>query len=296
MTWINGQFQASLPVSDRGLAYGDGIFETIACINQTLHLWSRHWQRLQQGTKQLSLALPEQQTLLNWIEQALAEKNNPPLAVVKIIITRGSGGRGYRSPDQPQPRTIITVHPWPEHNADDYQQGISVMVCQTCQAPQPALAGIKHLNRLEQVLAAQELSANNCREGLMLECLPVDNNKSAKKTVIEGISSNLFFVTRGRLLTPKITYSGVNGTIRSELLEQAQALDIPLATGRYELQDVLNADEVFFTNSIFGILPVSKIIYQYGQKSRHYQQRDVSMRLAKRLNPELQRPCQFNSL
>ena len=296
MTWINGQFKASLPVSDRGLAYGDGIFETIACINQKLHLWSRHWQRLQQGAKQLDLELPEQQSLLNWIERALTEKNNLPEAVVKIIITRGSGGRGYKSPEQPQPRTIITVHPWPEHNDNDYQQGISAMVCQTCLAPQPSLAGIKHLNRLEQVLAAQELSASNSREGLMLECAPADNDKPAKKIVTEGVSSNLFFVSRGQLFTPEITYSGVNGTIRSELLERAQALGIPLTPGRYELQDVLNADEVFFTNSIFGILPVSRIIYQQGQKSRHYQQRDVSMQLAKSLNPELQRPCQFNTL
>ncbi len=296
MTWINGQFQSSLPVSDRGLAYGDGIFETIACINQKLHLWSRHWQRLQQGAKQLVLELPEQQTLLHWIEQALAEKNNPPLAVVKIIITRGSGGRGYKSPEQPQPRTIITIHPWPERNDNDYQQGISAMVCRTCLAPQPSLSGIKHLNRLEQVLAAQELSANNCREGLMLECAPATNDKSAKKIVTEGVSSNLFFVSRGQLFTPEIIYSGVNGTIRSELLERVQALDIPLSMGRYTLQEVLNADEVFFTNSIFGILPVSKIIYQQGQNSRHYQQRDVSMQLAKSLNPELQRLCQFNTL
>ncbi len=296
MTWINGQFQSSLPVSDRGLAYGDGIFETIVCINQKLHLWFRHWQRLQQGAKQLVLELPEQQTLLNWIEQALADKNNPSLAVVKIIITRGSGGRGYKCPEQPQPRTIITIHPWPEHNDNDYQQGISAIVCQTCLSLQPALAGIKHLNRLEQVLAAQELLANNCREGLMLECAPAANDTSAKKIVTEGVSSNLFFVSRGQLFTPEITYSGVNGTIRSELLERAQALGIPLATGRYELQEILNADEVFFTNSIFGILPVSKISYQQGQNSRHYQQRDVSMQLAKSLNPELQRPCQFNTL
>ncbi len=296
MTWINGQFQAPLPVSDRGLAYGDGIFETLACINQKLHLWSRHWQRLQQGAKQLALEVPEQQTLLNWIEQALAEKNNPSLAVVKIIITRGSGGRGYISPEQPQSRTIITIHPWPEHNDNDYQQGISALVCRTCLALQPSLAGIKHLNRLEQVLAAQELSANNCREGLMLECKFAENDKPAKKIVTEGISSNLFFVSRGQLFTPEIIYSGVSGTIRSELLERAKALGIPLATGRYEMQEVLNADEVFFTNSIFGILPVSKIIYQQGQKSRLYQQRDISMQLAKSLNPELQRPCQFITL
>ena len=296
MTWINGQLQTLLPVSDRGLVYGDGIFETIACINQKLHLWFRHWQRLQQGAKQLLLELPEQQTLLNWIEQALAERSNPPLAVVKIIITRGSGGRGYKSPEQPQPRTIITIHPWPEHNDNDYQQGISVMLCRTCLAPQPALAGIKHLNRLEQVLAAQELSANNCREGLMLECAPAGNDKTAKKIVIEGVSSNLFFVTRGQLFTPEIIYSGVNGTIRSELLERVQVLGIPLATGRYELQEVLNADEVFFSNSIFGILPVGRIIYQHGRNSRHYQQRDVTLQLARSLNPELQRPCQFNTL
>ncbi len=293
MAWINGQKKIEIAITDRALAYGDGLFESIACINRQLHLWPRHWQRLQQGAEQLALLLPEQQWVLSWIDRALAEQGDPALAVVKIIITRGSGGRGYRSPEHPEPRTVITVYPWPEHSEADYQEGIAAMVCQTTLAVQPKLAGIKHLNRLEQVLAAQELMANNCYEGLMLEFDPV--KAELEKKVIEGVSSNLFFVSNGQLLTPEITCSGVNGTLRQEVLHRSAVMGITVKTGPFSLQDVLNADEVFFSNSIFGILPVREIVFQNDQQVNHkpiqyYQQREITMQVAASLNPELQRP------
>lgn len=310
MSLINGIKQDVIAVTDRGLAYGDGLFETIAFINGQLHLWPRHWQRLQEGGKRLGLSIPEETLLLSWIEQALSEQACPSPAVVKIILSRGIGGRGYRCPEQVETHTIITIHPWPEHSNSDYQQGIKAMICQTALAAQPRLAGIKHLNRLEQVLAAQELTANHCREGIMLEYSVPDgdcqtgsqiSSQISSQILVEGVSSNLFFVNCGQLYTPEIIYSGVNGTMRNEVISRAQSIGVKLNIGRFTLSKLMNADEVFFTNSIFGILPVRQIIYPYSKcKPVDYfqtkQKPAITMQLAESLNQALQRPCQFNNL
>ncbi len=301
MALVNGHEQNDISIADRGLAYGDGLFETIAWTGKHLHLWERHWHRLKLGAHRLQIELPDEQQVLTQIKTLITAHNSSQepsqvARVIKLILSRGCGGRGYRLPDVPQAQFIITLHPWPERDDSDYQQGIKVLVCQTMLAAQPMLAGLKHLNRLEQVMAASELSDTPYQEGLMLEFSTSDS--SQKQTIIEGISSNVFFVRNRQLHTPEIRYSGVNGTVRCELLEYAKKRGIKVQTGVFTMQDVMEAEEVFFSNSIFGILPVRQIDYSSNKQyvSQYYSRRTMSTLLAQNINQVLQRPCQFDEL
>lgn len=286
----------SISVNDRGLAYGDGLFETIAIINNHLINWELHWQRLCFGADRLSMALPAEQVLLDLIAQKRKQSKSEQgfsasEAVLKIIITRGSGGRGYLFPEVSKPVIIIMSHDWPERNDSDYTSGIRAVVCQTCLAEQPALAGIKHLNRLEQVLGRNEFAQTDFAEGIMLACSDNDSIKASR--LIEGTSSNLFFVLKDSLLTPKVDTCGVRGTTRQAVLSYAEQLSIPVEQGHYPLSELKQASEVFFTNSIYGIVPVASISID-ADTVWLYKERQISSQLAMAINTELHRPVDFN--
>lgn len=285
-----------IDVNDRGLAYGDGLFETIAFVNGVLHNWYLHWRRLCIGAERLCLEMPSEQFLLNNITLKLTQNNdldeNDQLndKVIKIIISRGVGGRGYQFPQQAQASLIISVHHWPQRADSDYLSGIKITVCQTCLAQQPALAGVKHLNRLEQVLARNEFNAGDFHDGLMLACS--ENNAVLNANIIEATSSNLFFVKSEQLFTPKIDTCGVQGTIRQEILQLAKSMTIHLEQDHYILADLSDASEVFLTNSIFGVVPVASITIGTGIQwfySQENKQR-ISAILSSKINPALNRP------
>lgn len=294
MTLINGTQQHSIDVSDRGLAYGDGLFETVAVIDGLLHHWDLHWQRLQNGARRLTLELPGEDELLAQINKELKFSvlpGNSTRQVLKLIISRGSGGRGYLFPTIQHPNVMIMLHSWPQREAVDYEKGIHAIVCQTRLARQPTLAGIKHLNRLEQVLARNETHSSNAQqsdyqEGIMLSYCA---SKPLDSLVIEGISSNLFFVLDGLLCTAKIDNCGVQGTMREAVISLASKVQ----EGHYSLQQLSRATEVFFTNSIYGILPVASITVN-DSLQWCYTERLISSQLAAILNKELKHPTQFS--
>lgn len=293
--------------SDRGLAYGDGLFETIAYVNGVLHNWELHWHRLLSGTARLAIDLPDEKFFLAQINAKIIQDSQLTNSlseaissrVVKIIVTRGVGGRGYIYPELQKSTIIISVHAWPERADDDYHSGILAVVCQTCLANQPALAGIKHLNRLEQVLGRNEFSNSHYLEGIMLACAdnplknPLTEPFEMDSLLIEGTSSNLFFVINGRLFTPAIDTCGVQGTIRQQIFALAKHMGIVIEESHYPLSELKNAAEVFFTNSIFGVLPVASITVGEGLQwhySLGYAQQKIAPRLAKIINKELNRP------
>jgi 4-amino-4-deoxychorismate lyase len=289
MTIINFSVSDCVSSRDRGLAYGDGLFETIAYVNQTLHNWSLHWARLQRGARQLSLPHPDELTVLEQIELELEYANHDQnnACVIKIILTRGQGGRGYRVPDLTEASLIVSLHQWPAVNANNYQQGIQLTLCETCLSQQPALAGIKHLNRLEQVLACKELGNSVFQDGLMLAC---SDNELLDRHIIEATSSNVFFVFEDRLLTPKINRCGIQGTIREQIKKLAGELDITLEELSYSLKNIYKTSEIFLCNSVFGVLPVAAVQYQ-NIIDWHYQSPcTITRRLSEIINPELNRP------
>jgi 4-amino-4-deoxychorismate lyase len=244
---INGLAGELIPASDRGLQYGDGLFETLAVVQGRPCQWQRHMARLSRG--ELALGFPPSNK--SQIEQeALALCNGHERGVLKIILTRGSGGRGYAPPIPCSPRRLITLHPWPDYPQTWYTQGIDLALCRSRIGRNRQLAGHKHLNRLEQVLGRKE-----CQDASVVECLMMDE----REKVICGTQSNLFMLQDDTLYTPDLTHSGITGVVRERVIEIAQQLSIPLVIADLDRERLMNADAMFITNSIIGLCPVATL-------------------------------------
>ncbi len=245
MVLINGAQRTSLEITDRGLQYGDGVFETIR-VQQGIPLFlNKHIQRLLDGCAQLFIRFPDQVVLDREVKTLSAAIQH---GIVKIIVTRGAGGRGYRFSEFSEPTRIVSTHPMPDYPADIFSRGVRIRVCKMPLSDNPYLAGIKHLNRLEQIIARNEWNTPEIFEGLVLD---------TQDNVVEGTMSNLFCVKDGRLFSPAIDRCGVKGVMRSVVIELAIAHTISVDIGRISLDDVKNADEVFLTNSVIELWPVS---------------------------------------
>lgn len=243
---INGKPAETLALDDRGLLYGDGVFETIAVREGRPLSLDRHLRRLRGGCQRLAIRPPPVDIFR---EEAAQVCKGRECAVLKIIMTRGCGARGYR-PDPAQAATrILTIHPWPDYPLRYSRDGIAVTVCRLRLGRNPTLAGIKHLNRLENVLARGEWD-DGYQEGLL---------RDATGLVVEGTMSNLFVIKDDKLITPDLRHSGVAGIMRERIIEQAETLNLPLQVREVVLEDVLSADGLFFCNSLIGIWPVLEL-------------------------------------
>lgn len=243
LCWVDGVAADSLSVKDRGLAYGDGFFETILVKSGQPLLLQRHLERLALGGKRLGLSLD-----LPLIERECRSfASQMGQGVMKLIVTRGDGLRGYAPGHDAQPRRILQASPLPAYPQGNAEQGVRLYACQTRLAEQPLLAGLKHLNRLEQVIARGEWQDNDHAEGLM---------RDTCGRVIEGVFSNLFLIKGGVLLTPDLRRCGVAGVMRAELLALAEQTSIPARELDLQMSDLQKADEVFVCNSVYGIWPV----------------------------------------
>jgi 4-amino-4-deoxychorismate lyase len=256
MILVNGTVQTHIEISDRGFQYGDGLFETIAVFNGKACFLNQHLQRLTTSCQRLKIPAPNTELLRTEIAQLC---QNTEQAVLKIIITRGSGGRGYRQPDTIQTTRVLSLHPFPNYPDSCTQDGITARFCQTRLGLNPTLAGLKHLNRLEQVLARAEWH-DEVLEGIMLDI---------NDHVIEGTMSNLFYVKNNQLYTAKLTQAGVAGIIRTLIIEHETVIE-----HEYTQTDLLAANELFICNAIIGIFPIKQLAEQrfsVGNKTRHLQ-------------------------
>ena len=262
MTLVNGLPQEHIELSDRGFQYGDGLFETIAIKKGNPCFLDRHIERLNKGCQTLKIPEPCFKLLRN---EAMLLAKDLDSAILKIIITRGSGGRGYRQPENIKPNRVLSIHPFPSYPKSFKEQGVSARFCETRLGINPSLAGIKHLNRLEQVLGRAEWSDANIQEGIM---------QDLNGYVIEGTMTNLFYVKNNTLFTSRLVYSGVAGIMRGIIIELAIEHNYSLIMKDFKENDLLTADEVFFCNSIIGIWPV-KIInnthFDVGMMTRQLQ-------------------------
>jgi len=245
-TWINGQPDDRLPVSDRGLAYGDGLFETILITNRGPVLLEYHLERLMLGAGRLGIPLDR-----NLIEKDLhAYPGLQSPGVVKLIVTRGSGGRGYATNGVGVPTCILSSHPTPVYPSTIAEQGIQLFPCATRLGINPRLAGIKHLNRLEQVLARQEWQgSDDFQEGLMCD---IDGHP------VEGVMTNLFIVEGNDIVTPMLDQCGVAGVMRRWLMERLRTQGYGVKETQITLDRFRVADERFFCNSVLGVWPVAR--------------------------------------
>lgn len=231
---------------DRGLAYGDGLFRTIRVDGGQPILWERHVAHLAEGCKRLAIPAPDHLLLAREGAALFADNGD---GVLKIVITRGMGGRGYRPPETPQPTRMLARFPLPLP-PPLVGSGVRVRLCATRVAIQPATAGIKTLNRLDQVLARSEWKDEEIFEGLMMD---------TEGFVVGGTMSNLFLVIGGRLFTPAIDRAGIAGAMRGAVLDAAATLGIEAVAARLAPSALAQADEAFLTNSVIGPTPVADL-------------------------------------
>jgi len=244
---VNGEEKRCIDLSDRGFQYGDGVFTTIAVGSGIPQFLDKHLDRLQRDCARLALPYPGHGILA---EEARRLSGASSECVLKILLTRGTGGRGYRCPDQPHPTRVLSCHPRPDYPFELRDGGIHTRLCQARLGINPLLAGIKHLNRLEQVLARSEWNGDEIHEGLMLD---------TEGCLVEGTMSNVFLMKDGRLRTPLIDRCGVAGVMRSVVRGLALEQRLAIEEARITVSELYQADELFVTNCVIQLWPVRQL-------------------------------------
>lgn len=256
---VDGEISMFVTSTNRGLNYADGLFETLAVHNGRPRRWQAHMDRLGAGCERLGLTMPPQAILLREVQTVSAGLAD---AVVKIVLTRDGMGRGYMPPRSQDCTRIISAHIFPDGVAEASREGVEARVCDLRLAIQPALGGMKHLNRLEQVLASTEIREAGIAEGILLD---------HEDHVVSAVSANIFLVKDDRLLTPRLDLCGVRGVVRAQILARFSSR----CEQRRIMMDLLQeAEEVFVCNSIRGIVPVTRIddqAYKIGPVTRELQ-------------------------
>ncbi|MGB1109735.1 MAG: aminodeoxychorismate lyase [Gammaproteobacteria bacterium] len=247
MIIIDAQETDQISLTDRGLHYADGLFETIAVSHGQAILADAHLSRLSAGADRLGITVPDWRQVEHTVHSSVAGVER---GVLKLILTRGSGGRGYRPPTPAEPRLIHSLHDWPDFAEAWYQQGVRIRWCQTPVSRNARLAGMKHMARLENVLARGEWSDPEIAEGLMLD----DTG-----CVIEGTSSNLFVVDAEGIKTPELSHAGVAGVMRGWIMSALSDSGRSVIETSLRREDIEQAQEVFLTNSVIGLWPVRQI-------------------------------------
>ena len=262
MFLINGIPQETLPASDRAIQFGDGCFTTARIVAGQVCLLDAHLQRLQQACEKL---------LIPFVEWAALQREMVELArgndrgVLKVIISRGSGGRGYSAANCLHPTRLLSVSAWPVHYGGWRREGITLALSPVRLGRNPQLAGIKHLNRLEQVLIRTHLEQTDADEALVLD---------SEGFITECCAANLFWRQGKDVFTPRLDQAGVNGLMRQFCLQQ-------LAHSGYRVVDVhareaalAEADEMVVCNALMPVVPVR----QYG--SQRFSSRELYAFLA----------------
>ncbi len=243
--WLNGQLSDQISVTDRGISYGDGLFETIRIRDGKPELLDAHLARLEKGLAVLRFPAETLEIVKSDLSKLILSGD----AVLKLVITRGQGERGYALPLTTQPSRVMILSPGKNDNSK--ASGIRARFCDYRLAINPALAGIKHLNRLEQVMARSEWTDPDISEGIVCD---------SEGFLVEGTMSNLFWVNAsGTVFTPSIERCGVSGVMREFLIHCLADLGIECQVGLFTPEALLSAREVFFCNSLIHIWPVSEL-------------------------------------
>lgn len=244
---VNGQAQQHIAIADRAVQYGDGCFTTIAFNDGGLEFFAAHIQRLKLACNRLYIPFDAWQELQSSVIGSLKDTDD---CVVKIIITRGQGGRGYCPNDANSATFILSHHPYPEHYLQWQKEGIRLTLSPVELARQPLLAGIKHLNRLEQVLIKQALLGSDFDDVVVCD---------TAKNMIEVSAGNLFWYKNNTWYTPDLGNAGVEGVMRNQILNvfNDKKLNHQQVIGYFD--ELTDAEEVFVCNSLMAIVPVASV-------------------------------------
>lgn len=257
-TLLNGQFidaeQPALYLNDRGFQYGDGLFETMLLRAGSVRFLSDHLERLQSGCERLAIPAPTSNILSDELQMLCGEQQD---AVIKLTLTRGRAERGYRPANDLSPTRLWQLFAPTKATSSSVNSGIYVRWCETRLSRNAQLAGIKHCNRLEQVLAQAEwcdaVHDANITEGLMLD---------TEGELICATMSNVFLVLNGILVTPDLRYSGIAGVMRKNILRLAAANKFECEERAIRAEEVQAAEEIFVCNAVRGIQPVLALVEQ----------------------------------
>ncbi|WP_163931139.1 aminodeoxychorismate lyase [Paraferrimonas sp. SM1919] len=236
----------SISPSDRAFNYGDGCFTTIAVLNQQPLLIDKHIARLQRAVQVLSLRIDSWQHITGEINSKAAQVRQ---GFIKLVISRGIGGRGYQFDAAQQPVVIISAGEFPSHYPNWRRQGIALGVHHLAMGQQPLFAGIKHLNRLEQVMLRHHYQGNE----VDYVCFDQDDN------IICASAANLFFMKGQQVHTPKISNAGITGVMRQHMIEFLMAKGIDVQVRDINMDELSLFDNAWMTNSLMGAVSVNSI-------------------------------------
>jgi 4-amino-4-deoxychorismate lyase len=248
---VNGQLQQQISIADRGLLYGDGCFTTMAYKQSQLELFDAHLERLRFACDRLAIHLEDWSVLIeqvsNFVQSTQVFQQD---SVIKIIITRGQGGRGYSPQGVSAPNLIISQHGLPQHYHDWQTTGIKLSQSPVNLALQPLLAGIKHLNRLEQVLIKQALLKQDFDDAIVCDTNGI---------VVESSVANVFWCKKDQWFTPSLAQCGVDGVMRNHIKALMQNKSVDLQVVSHSIDALLEADELFVCNSLMQVVPVLEL-------------------------------------
>ncbi len=239
---IDGVLSDSACLDERALQFGDGLFETVAVVDQQPCLWEAHMQRLARGCHQLHLPLPDVAQLRKETEELCA---GTVRGVMKLYWTAGRSVRGYRRPQPLRPQRMLRLSEWPVRQPKPWH----LRLCTHRVGDQPVLAGIKHLNRLDQVIARAEWQDDAVDEGVM---------QGLDGRIVSGTMSNLFLQTGEQLITPSLDRAGVAGVVRELVIELAAADGYRIDIRDVTLKDLRQADALYMSNALIGVERVAR--------------------------------------
>ena len=245
---VNGNFNQAITPFDRGFAYGDGVFRTMRIKSCVPVDWPQHYQKLVADCAAIGIVCPSAELLMNDLQQFFNPDEN---SVAKIIITRGEGERGYATPAITTPMRVIVKFAMRQYIEEYYSKGVRLHLCETRLSKQPKLAGIKHLNRLENVMARMEWRDDSIFDGLLLD---------DQANVIECTMSNVFARFKNHIITPNLSQCGVSGITRQQIINVAKVLKSTIEVTTLPLHQLLEADEVIVCNSLYGAFQVRQIV------------------------------------
>jgi 4-amino-4-deoxychorismate lyase len=272
---VNGEpVTAGLSAFDRGLHFGDGLFETIACRNGTARFLELHLERLVRSCERLRINLGDAGVVRRELQATAARAGG---ALLKLIFTRGDAvARGYGWSGTEVATRVVFLYPLPPENAAAVRDGIRVRTARLRYGENEQLAGMKHLNRLEQVLARSEASAEDAAELLVY---------SSSGHLASGTMSNVFLVQDGQIRTPRMDRCGVAGVMRRAVMREASVLGLAVDESLLTAEDVARSGEIFVTNARIGIWPVRSL------DDREIGVGAITRRLQEHMVPLLEKPA-----
>ena len=240
---VDGVLESEISIFNRNMQFGDGLFETCVSKGNNILFWQRHLSRLNRGCEKLNIKKIAESVWLEDIKKALSlslEKN----CIIKLILSRGNSLRGYSYSEDIEPVRVVIVS---EIKKTKSKYSVSLEYASSGFHSNPKLAGIKHCNRLEQILARANMEGD--------EVIMLDENQN----IVSVTQGNIYFIFGNKLLTPKLDRCGVVGSRRSLILELARSINLEVDEDTISIEQAEKANEVFISNSLIGIQSVSSI-------------------------------------